>query len=179
MKKEPKIESKIKILKALIEGVLGVDVTGDRSRRRHVVDARLIYSKILKDEGLGCSEIARSLRRDHATILHYFRVFEVYTKTDAVLLDTYKKIKKLFETESDSVPVMSGTDLKKEVYSLRNEIKMLTSDKRKLISKLTERRETQERLHEIFALIKERTKEGSENEILKKLTTFYNGVYDY
>ena len=56
---------------------------------------------------------------------------------------------------------------------------MLTSDKRKLISKLTERRETQERLQKIFALIKERTKEGSENEILKKLTTFYNGVYDY
>jgi predicted RNase H-like nuclease (RuvC/YqgF family) len=169
----------MKILRGLIEGVLGVDVRLDKSRRRHVVNARLIYSQILKEEGLGCTQVARSLRKDHATVLHYFKVFDAYVQADKILSDTYNKIKEMFETESDMVPVMSGTDLKKEVYTLRNEIKRLTSDKRKLISKLTERRETQERLREIFSLIKERTREGSENEILKKLNTFYNGVYDY
>lgn len=179
LEKQKKIEQKINILRALIEINLGVDVREDRSRKRHVVDARLIYANILKQQGLGCAQIARSLRKDHATILHYFKVFNTYISTDLILKDTYQKITDLFEDELNSNPLVDENDLKKELYVLRNLIKSLTSANRILNSKLRKKKRTEERLQDIFSLIEDRTKEGSENEILNKLTRFYNGVYDY
>jgi hypothetical protein len=179
LEKQKKIEQKINILRALIETNLGVDVKEDRSRKRHVVDARLIYANILRQEGLGCTQIARSLRKDHATILHYFRVFNTYIGTDLILKDTYQKITDIFEEEVNSNPLVDENDLKKELYVLRSKIKSLTSANRILNSKLRQKKRTEERLQDIFSLIEERTKEGSENEILNKLTRFYNGVYDY
>jgi len=74
---------------------------------------------------------------------------------------------------------MSDTELKKELFSLRTQNKKLYSAKQFLTSELAEEKTKNKRLRNIFSLIEERTRVGSEDDILKKLNTFYNGVYDY
>jgi len=62
---------------------------------------------------------------------------------------------------------------------LRTENKKLYSAQQFLTLELTEEKKKNKRLCSIFSLIEERTKIGSEDDVLRKLNTFYNGVYDY
>ena len=50
-------------LRVLIEAMLGINVRDERSRRQDIVNARIIYANILKEQGFGCSIIAKSIRK--------------------------------------------------------------------------------------------------------------------
>ena len=56
-------------LRVLIEAMLGINVRDERSRRQDIVNARIIYANILKEQGFGCSIIAKSIRKNHALSL--------------------------------------------------------------------------------------------------------------
>jgi len=179
MKSNQRKTKKATELRSLIEGILGVNVRDDKSRRREVVNARLIYSNILREEGFKCVEVGRFLRKDHTTVLHYWKTFDAVVETDVIVRLNYEKIKEMYDNDIEDIHSLSTGQLKKEVYTLRNELKKVNSENRKLTSKLTERRETQERLKQIMSLVKERTRVGSEEQVYKKLLTLFNGVYDY
>jgi hypothetical protein len=57
-------------LKAIIKEELGVDID-DESRKRALVEARYIYSKILKDEGWSLVGIAKTIHKHHTSVIHY------------------------------------------------------------------------------------------------------------
>jgi len=166
-------------LRVLIEAMLGINVRDERSRRQDIVNARIIYANILKEQGFGCSIIAKSIRKNHATILHYFKQFQWYIQSDEQLKENFEKIKREYRKDYDPIYEMSDTELKKELFSLRTQNKKLYSAKQFLTSELAEEKTKNKRLRNIFSLIEERTRVGSEDDILKKLNTFYNGVYDY
>lgn len=172
-------ENEFSRLHEIIKVHLNVDVVEDKSRDRDNVDARMIWANILFKKGYGCSALARYLRMNHATMLHYRRVFDNYQKSDLILRDKYITIANEFNEEFDPVFYLTNTELKKEVFSLRNEIKALTCERDELQDKCNQYEDTEERFDEIFKLIKERTMRGEEEYTLKKLNTFYNGVYGY
>ena len=58
-------------------------------RKRAYVDARIVFSNLLKEQGMGPSAIGRILGRDHATVLHYFRKFEALLETDKAFRKQY------------------------------------------------------------------------------------------
>ena len=166
-------------LRVLIEAILGINVRDEQSRKQEVVNARMIYANILKEQGFGCSVIAKSIRKNHATVIHYFKHFEWYTQSDDQLNNNFKRIKREYRKEYDPIYEMSDNELKKELFSLRTENKKLYSAQQFLTLELTEEKKKNKRLCSIFSLIEERTKIGSEDDVLRKLNTFYNGVYDY
>jgi len=161
-----------------VKTLLGVDVRKDRSRVQHIVNAKMIYSTILNEQGYGCSVIAKSMLMNHATVLHYFKNFKWYVKTDVVLRNNYEKIKSEFNREYDPIYYASENELKKELISLRIRNKELSTETEKVKLRLQEFQEKDKRFSELFKVIQERTRPGTEDVTLHKLNQFYNGVYD-
>jgi len=163
-------------LKEIIKTILNVDVKKDRNRMQHTVNCKMIYANVLRECGYGCSVISKSILMNHATILHYFKTFPFYIKTDVVLRNNYERIKSEFNKEYDPVYYLSENELKKEVFSLRFENKELSSELKEVKNRVKELTSIEERFSDIFKMVKERTKDGKEKEVLKKLNAIYNGI---
>ena len=88
-------KKKAQHLREVIEYVLGVNVTLNKSRKRNVVNARVIFSQILKEYGYGCSCISRELDKNHATVLHYFQSYQWNVSQDDELRIGYDIVKLL------------------------------------------------------------------------------------
>ena len=78
----------------------------------------------------------------------------------------------------DPIYYASENELKKEVISLRIRNKELSSETEKVSLRLKEFQEKDKRFSDLFKVIQERTRPGTEDVILHKLNQFYNGVYD-
>ena len=172
-------EEQFNHLQVIIETLLGVDVTTTRSRLRHVVNSKMIYANILYECGYGCSVIARSLKMNHASMLHYFKVFDGYQKSDSMFRNNYERIKSEFNKEYDPVYYLSENELKKEAISLRIEKETLTSELELIKEKLSLIQTKRNRFGKIYDTIEQRTKSGSEDRILLKINQLFNGVYDH
>ena len=62
-----------KQLQKIIETVFDVNLL-DKSRRREIVEARIVYSNILHEvNNLTISAIAKTLGKNHATVIHYLK----------------------------------------------------------------------------------------------------------
>lgn len=115
---------------------------------------------------------------NHASILHYFKKFPWYLKSEAALRNNYERIRSEYFKEYDPVYYLSENELKKEVYSLRFENKKLSSKLDVVVDELATVRRKEERLGEIYQMISLRTRPNTEADILNKLNRFYNGVYN-
>ncbi len=85
----------VKDVKQIVEQVLKVEDISDRSRRREISDARHIYGFICYYQRLGTyQEIGKAINRDHATILHSFRVTRDYlqSKGHNAFREKYNKV---------------------------------------------------------------------------------------
>jgi len=162
----------------VIKTILGVDVRKERKRYHNIVNAKIIYSQILHEAGYGCSVIAKSMIMNHATVLHYFRKFPWYVKTDVQLRNNYEKCKSEFNRVYDPIYYLTENELKKELISLRIEKEKLSSELEKLNAIVTESEVKSARLTPLFNIVEQRTRVGTEEEILRRLNQFYNGVYN-
>ena len=165
-----KSHQEFNFLKRIIKDVLGINVEKNRSRLREVVNAKMIYA------------IGKSLGMNHATILHYNKNFRFYKKTDSNLRYNVGLIESEYDSEFTTTSELTVEEIKKELLSLRVENKSLNSSVSKL-EKDYKKLQVQEdmfgnnRMSEIFKMVRQRTRIGSEDELLKKLNIFYNGVY--
>jgi hypothetical protein len=65
----------------------------DRNRRRETIESRALYIHILhKYHKKGCSEIARGLELNHATVLHSIKSFDIYIRYNSELEGCLYKI---------------------------------------------------------------------------------------
>ena len=175
---EIKIERDLPLfLRDLIKSLLKVDVKLSRTRKREVVNARMIYSYILRNCGWGYSAIGRSVVKDHATIMHYVRCFENYMKSDSELRNSYNLILSEFNSRDQSVVFLTEDELKKELIQLRNENKKLSLKIIDLNKELKSRVEKDDRLENIYKIITQRTIKGQEDKIESLINRMYNGGY--
>lgn len=186
-------QSKIDRLQAIIKSTLLVDVKNDKNRRRNTINARYIYAEILRKDGFGCSDIGKSICKNHATVLHYFKNFDGFIESDKTFRETFDLIRKRYTDHYDYVIDMSYEEIKKEAFTLRIENKKLNSETDRLQLELhslkesfkvmeketQEKAEQEERLNKIYTVIKQRTKYGTEQKVLNKINNLYNGIYDY
>lgn len=68
-------------LKEIIQEEFDIDVDSN-SRLRSVVEARMIYGKILRNHGWTMCRIGRTINRNHATIVHYVKRYNDSIKFD-------------------------------------------------------------------------------------------------
>tara|TARA_R110000744_G_scaffold257092_2_gene372524 strand:+ start:442 stop:936 length:495 start_codon:yes stop_codon:yes gene_type:complete len=162
----------------VVKTMLGVDVRKERKRYHNIVNAKMIYSQILHESGYGCSVIAKSMIMNHATILHYFKKFPWYIKTDVQLRNNYEKCKVEFNRVYDPIYYLTENELKKELISLRIEKEKLSSELEKLNAIVIESEIKSERLKPLFDMVEQRTRVGTEENIIHRLNQFFNGVYN-
>ena len=87
---------------------------------------------------------------------------------------SYEEIKKeAFTLRIENKKLNSETDrLQLELHSVKESLKVIQEQAQKKI-------EQEERLNKIYTVIKQRTKNGTEEKVLNKINNLYNGIYDY
>lgn len=109
-------------LKQLILELLGVDIMV-ANRNRELVDARKIYSTILHSQGQGVTTIAKTIDKNHATIIHYIKDSEILLLMDKTFKDNYDMICNAYDRkmQGGEIPLMTRLQLENEVERLREE----------------------------------------------------------
>ena len=64
-----------------------------KNRKRENVTARAVYAKLCKDifPYLSLDKIAKPINRDHATVIHMFKMIDNHLKNDNQYINLYKK----------------------------------------------------------------------------------------
>lgn len=158
-------------LKEIISNATGTDIM-NKSRYRNIVDARIVFSKIIRERGYTYSSIARYLSKDHSTIIHYICECNSLIQTDDKMMETYIICRNKFLEDKDALLTYTDKDAVKEMIILKMDIE-------KLIDKNNKLKDTQNkynRLSEIINLIDKRTPEGQEHTIKQELIRMFNGL---
>ena len=163
-------------LKDIVNQVFEVDVM-EKTRKREVVEARMVYSRILRDsEFMTLSRIAQSLNKNHATILHYNKNFKYFIKPDERLWDMYLMCARIYNETDHVANALDLEACRNLIFSLENQIKKLTLD----IGRLNLEHETYKKLTEtypeLYKLINERVRPKNVKEVTRKLNTYLNGI---
>jgi hypothetical protein len=124
-------------LKNIINLVFFVNID-DPTRKRNIVDARRAYAKILKDAGFSYQHIGGSIKKDHATIIHYVKSIDSLLKYDPIFEKKFISAKKNFLEENKHLMLNSKEDIYAIAISLENRLNELISKRKKIDSLLDE-----------------------------------------
>jgi len=128
------IQEEIDGLKKIVNDVFLVDLQV-KDRRRDVVDARKVYSKILRDNGCSYELIGNTIGKDHATIIHYVKNIEYLLTYDRILIEKYVACKNVFIKKKKSIKEQTKKDI--DIYvtvvRLTNELQEAIAIKEKLL----------------------------------------------
>jgi hypothetical protein len=122
-------------LKNIINLVFFVNID-DPTRKRNIVDARRAYSKILKDAGFSYQHIGDSIKKDHATIIHYVKSVDGLLRYDSVFQRKFLLAKKNFIKENKQLTLNSKEDIYAIAINLENRFNEIISKKTNVLQKL-------------------------------------------
>lgn len=165
-----------------INAVLGVDILNGR-RNRELVDARTIFYYIMRrDFNKGVSAIGRHVHKSHATVLHSLKNFDILFKSDKKFKEDYQKVVSVLNGAEDVGLLLTEEDIKKmqeeNSYLLsHNELLTLELDKKSKKIKALEKDMLKFSFYApLFDRISHAAPQGKEEELLKKINTFLNGI---
>lgn len=116
--------AKARELRDIIEEVFGLDIMlKNRSRKR--VDARIIYAKILRENGYSFPQIGDLLAKDHSTIIHYCSLFDTTIHYIPELKKKYKMCSDIFRGETLNEQYYTKKELIVELLKTRQELSLL------------------------------------------------------
>ena len=137
------------------------------------VEARMIFSKILREDGNTFESIGNAINKDHSTIVYYVNQASVLIKQSIELSDKYLECKNCYIDNLDVVlPQMKYDEIKNEVLELKLLINQLTIERNKIIKV----QEKYNRIKKIINLVAERTHVGKEEFIERKINQMFNGI---
>lgn len=85
--------------------VSGVDFLNDPSRRRKIIDARVLFGAIAKQmTKLPFKTIGNFMNKDHTTVVHYCRVVEDFCMSD-------KNFKTMYDQCIEDLKQVTGGDI--------------------------------------------------------------------
>ena len=159
-------------LKEIVSQVFNTDIN-IKTRKRNNVEARMIFSKILREDGNTFESIGKAINKDHSTIVYYVNQASVLIKQSIELSDKYLECKNCYIDNLDVVlPQMKYDELKNEVLELKLLINQLTIERNKTIKV----QEKYNRIKKIINLVAERTHVGKEEFIERKINQMFNGI---
>ena len=131
MKSNNKIPSEVKKLMKLINDTFDLDIMS-RSRQTKYIKARILFASLLKERVYGCLAIGKMLKKNHATILNYFKSFDWFLKTDTEFYTYHLVIEEKFKDMYLKFTELNEIELKKELILLRQENKSLYLENKEL-----------------------------------------------
>ena len=159
-------------LKEIVSQVFDTNIN-IKTRKRNNVEARMIFSKILREDGNTFESIGKAINKDHSTIVYYVNQASVLIKQSIELSDKYLECKNCYIDNLDVVlPQMKYDEIKNEVLELKLLINQLTIERNKIIKV----QEKYNRIKKIINLVAERTHVGKEEFIERKINQMFNGI---
>lgn len=118
-------------LKQIVNEIFSVDID-DKRRKRTIVDARKVYSKILRDLGYGYENIGKTLGLNHCTIIHYLKNTDDLIKFDAVFKKRYNMCLKKFLLYNKEIVMKSNDGIHLEAISLAERLEEVIFEKQRI-----------------------------------------------
>jgi predicted transcriptional regulator len=148
------IEPEMLQLKKIINHKFGLDINVN-TRKRDYVNARLVYAKILRERGYTHESIARSINKDHATVIYYVRCAMHIFMQDRFLEKKYKECRGLFFGTIDPQESVSTEDMLAErINTLMEQVNKLTAENELLNYEIDEKVKKFKRINKIINLWK-------------------------
>jgi hypothetical protein len=159
-------------LKKVIKEITGVDIN-EVSRKREIIEARAVYYKILKqiDKKKSLKSIGASVGKDHATVLHSLKNYDMFEQFNPTLKLFRKQIlQRLNYASPEQILDMSKEQL---IDSLQLDIMKLTDEIENLQEMINKPRNNYNIVNNIQQLLIET--EGSEQQeiIIERLQAVY------
>jgi hypothetical protein len=142
-----------------------------RNRKRSVVDARICFTMLINEQGLGPSEVGRILGRDHSTIIHYLNRGEALFETDKNFRKNMVMAREDYSGK-DPVYYYSSPELRKKYMEIRSELEHVKGE----LLDIKDQMRYDKRLQPILDVVRMRTKRGSEDDALTRIKRVYNGL---
>jgi hypothetical protein len=159
-------------LKEIVSQVFDTNIN-IKTRKRNNVEARMIFSKILREDGNTFESIGNAINKDHSTIVYYVNQASTLIKQSIELSDKYLECKNCYIDNLDVVlPQMKYDEIKNEVLELKLLINQLTIERNEIIKV----QEKYNRIKKIINLVAERTHVGKEEFIERKINQMFNGI---
>jgi len=159
-------------LKEIVSQVFDTDIN-IKTRKRNNVEARMIFSKILREDGNTFESIGKAINKDHSTIVYYVNQASVLIKQSIELSDKYLECKNCYIDNLDVVlPQMKYDELKSEVIELKFLCNRLATERNEIIKV----QEKYNRIKKIINLVAERTHIGKEEFIERKINQMFNSI---
>jgi hypothetical protein len=162
---DPKNE--VEIVRKIVEQVTGVNIF-EKNRKRFVVEARAIYSTLLRDVGYSFPFIAETLGKDHTTIIHYMKLSSNLKSTDSQMKRKLYRCKELFISQKQPVILSEAIDYEDELEKLRMKMELMNDELFEL------KNSDRVRLAKIIKLISENTPKGHELIVERKLIKLFD-----
>jgi hypothetical protein len=162
-------------LKKVIQEITGVDIN-EVSRKREIIEARAVYYKILKqiDKKKSLKSIGASVGKDHATVLHSLKNYDMFEQFNPTLKLFRKQImQRLNYASSEQVLDMSKDEL---INSLQLDIMKLTDEIANLqqtITNLQKPRNKYKIVNNIETLLLETEGKEQQEIIIERLQAVY------
>lgn len=122
----------IKKIKELVKQEYGYDVDSP-TRKREVVEARAMFYSILKNfSNLTLAAIARTVDKNHATVLHGLKNFEQWRKQNKYLNFAFKNVVYKLEALDDVENYIDVMELRRELLQAKMDLYELNSKKEKI-----------------------------------------------
>ena len=165
---------KLTKIKEIVDEMVGFDISTKR-RQRHLVYARFIYCKIAKQENplLTVAIIGKSIKRDHATVLHALKNVDYVLAQDKDILKQYHRILDVINRHKIDNNIET-TSLKEEIEKVNNiseayeaKIEFLKAEAKRKIDALEIRNTKLQPVLELLELVPEEHLEEFTNTRLK------------
>lgn len=167
------MKSEMELLKTIVDNVFGIDISST-NRRRETVDARMIYSMLLRGRNHTFSSIAKSLKNDHTTILHHCRKADDILAQDDSLMRKYISCRDMFQEALHLDDKDNFLDQSKlSSIMLRSQVERLILENEKLVKELKNRTEDK-KFSKIFDKIRANTPDGVEDFVYKKIEHMFS-----
>lgn len=165
----------MKELAEIIKSVFDEDVL-DKTRRREIVDARIIFSKILRERGYTHQSIAMFLRKDHSSIVNYMSNVHSLLEQVSGLMSKYVVCRDTFLVDKENLIISSkAKDENMSIISLKSQLEKLILEKEKFKSTM----EKYERISDILSFIDKKTPAGKEKFVFKNIKLMFNEIANY
>ena len=138
-------DAQIRYQKKIVDNEFDVDILSKR-RTMNLVNARLVYSYILRSRGTRLVRIAESIDKNHATILYLVRNAPAYFKQDEELNLQYQTCLSLFENHHSPIINYTRRELMKAYLTLDSQYDMLIKHNEEITKENKELKKTIEEL---------------------------------
>lgn len=165
------VEEEMSALKKIVEDVFALDDLHRNTHRRVYVDARMVYSKILKDRGHSFLSIGKSLNKNHATIIHHVVKIDHIMKHDSELRSKYQKARSEFLCEREAFySNPTQRDMINQINMLTNQLDEYINERELVLLQA----HNYKRLRGIISLLMEKLPEGKERLAESKIRRMLN-----